>query len=62
MTPELKQRLLTFLNGSGHQSGCSYREWLCSQPTCGEFHETPCDCGRDALIAEVEQIPEEVHA
>ena len=33
-----------------HLEGCSYREWECSQPGCGETHTTPCSCGLEAAL------------
>ena len=33
-----------------HSKSCSFREWECSQPECGETHSTPCNCGLDGLL------------
>lgn len=33
-----------------HKKGCTYREFECSQPTCGKTHEIPCTCGLKELM------------
>lgn len=39
-----------------HKEGCTFKESLCSQPDCGEWHTTPCNCGMNAALTRAEEL------
>jgi hypothetical protein len=39
-----------------HDEGCTYREALCSQPTCDKIHSQPCSCGLESILNDFDQI------